>query len=92
MDNKLPESVKKELKNAYIQYHSPWINSTQKMYYWELIKTLTNKYYQSIRSSTLLTTLWKSCGKSIYLNVQINVYVLCIDCVWNVYRIPLEYL
>ena len=46
MDNKLPESVIKELKNAYIQYHSPWINSTQKSHYWKLIQTLTNKYYQ----------------------------------------------
>ena len=42
----MDESIKKEIQNAYINYHSPWICEEEKEYYWKEIVRLCNKYYE----------------------------------------------
>ena len=42
----MDESKKKEIQNAYINYHSPWIDDKEKEYYWKEIVRLCNKYYE----------------------------------------------
>ena len=42
----MDESNKKEIQNAYINYHSPWINAQEKEYWRKEITRLCNKYYR----------------------------------------------